>query len=1211
MEVNVFSSLRSFFGSFINRTTLAIFLLLILSLVIWYVGPLFTLGLSSAQWQPLGPEWVRWSVIATLWLLWLVKQLIRWWRERNVNGALLGQLARMQETKPAAGHSVGSEEVAELNRRFKDAADILKKTRFSANEKSGLLAGLSKQYVYQLPWYAFIGAPGSGKTTALINAGLTFPLAEQFGKAAIRGVGGTRNCDWWFTNEAVLIDTAGRYTTQESNEAVDKAEWQGFMGLLKRFRPRQPLNGVLLTLSVSDLLQMTAQEREVHAATLKARLAELRDGLGVQFPVYVLLTKTDLLSGFLEYFLNFNFEDRSQVWGFTLPYDPKASGVIDVRNSFNREFDLLYQRLNAGMHERLLAEPDLSRRALAYALPQQLSGLRDVLGKLLASVFSESKFNEQPLLRGVYFTSGTQEGTPFDRVLGAMQRTFRVPSRVSGSEPSSGTGKSFFLQDLLQKVVFQEHFIAGRNLAAERRMLWLRRAGMVACGLLFIAANIAWSPFVSYGNNARYIDEVADKAQALRSNVDALPALAGQDAAHLLPLLNQAREVAWSSQFDFDNVPWGYRHGLYQGYKLDAAGQTVYTRLLDEAFLPRIATRLETLLRDAPQGNADYLYQALKAYLMLADAGRFDADALKLWVRTDWERTQPTSTLEQRKQLDEHLDALMHDRVVISPFPVNQELVRNARDVLNQQPPAQRTYSRIKARLLGPEPPEFTIAGVAGAEAPNVLVRASKKPLNMGIPGLYSVRGYPLFQQELRSAWANIGQEDGWVLGRASVAARPALLNPAELHLQSQQITRLYLTEYARVWQDYLNDVRLIGHSGLTDTIQITRVLASADSPLLLLARAAARETTLIRTDSGSTRVDQAIDKLGRLKQEMSSAAALSMGSINTGSVQDDRLEMMVQGPFAQLHAITKGAPGTAPIDTLGKVLDEYLASLVAAESALRSGSIPRTQDAENRLRAEAARMPQPVRAVLEALVSQASQQIAGGTRSSASASVKGGVGQTCAAVISGRYPFTRGAQQDVQANDFAQVFAPGGLMDDTFQKNLAPFVDTSKSTWMPRPGAEGAAAGSAADLKQFQRAAVIRDAFFAPGNRAMKFDLIVRVVQLGGAEKVELDIDGQNVLASPGNDGLKRVSWPGVRGTNQVRLIIGKNGAPIVAVDGTWALHRLIDRGQVQPGTPPEHLLVNFNVNGQTIGIRFEAQSARNPLRLQELEGFACPGRS
>lgn len=1205
----MFSSIRNVLGRVINRTTLTIILLLVLSLVIWFVGPLFAISLSSAQWQPLGPEWVRWLVIAAIWFLWLMKRLIRWWRQRNINGALLGQLTKMQSSKPADGQTAGTEEVAELGKRFKDAADILKKTRFSSNEKNGLLAGLSKQYVYQLPWYAFIGAPGSGKTTALVNAGLSFPLAEQFGKAAIRGVGGTRNCDWWFTNEAVLIDTAGRYTTQESNQSVDKAEWQGFMGLLKRFRPRQPLNGVLLTLSVSDLLQMTAQESEVHAATLKARLSELREGLGVQFPVYVLVTKTDLLSGFLEYFLNFTREDRAQVWGFTLPYDPKAASVA-VREAFNQEFDLLHKRLNDGMHERLLAEPDLSRRALAYALPQQLAGLRDALGRLLAAIFNESRFNEQPLLRGVYFTSGTQEGTPFDRVLGAMQRTFRVPTKLTGGEVSAGTGKSFFLQDLLQKVIFPEHFIAGRNLAAENRLRWLRRAGMVACGILFVAANLAWSPWVSYGNNVDYISEVSSKALALRTDVEAVPVASSEDATALLPLLNQAREVAWSSKFDVNQAPWGYRYGLYQGYKLDVAGQVAYTRLLDEAFLPRIATRLEALLKNAPDDNADYLYQSLKAYLMLVGAGRFDADALKLWIHSDWDRSF-TSSVEQRKQLDAHLDALMRDRVVISPFPINQELVKNARIVLNQQPPANRTYSRIKARLLGPEPPEFTIASVAGVEAPNVLVRASKQPLNAGIPGLYTLKGYPLFQKEVATVLADIGLEDAWVLGRSNPNAKAAVPNPGEVMQQSQQITRLYLTEYAKLWQDYLNDVRLIPRNTLSETIQITRTLSGAESPLLLLTRAAARETTLIITDANSsTRVDQALNRLDRLKQEVTRAAGIGIGGPSGNTGLDNKIEMIVQGPFSPLHAITRGPPGTAPIDALGKVLEDYLANLVAADSALRGGTIPRTQEAETRVRSEAVRMPAPVRAVLEALLTQASQQVAGSTRTSASASVKGGVGQTCNAVIAGRYPFVRGAQQDVQANDFAQVFAPGGLMDDTFQKNLAPFVDTSKSSWAPRPGPDGAAAGSAADLAQFQRASVIRDAFFAPGSRAMKFDLIVRVTQLGGLDKLELDIDGQSVVAGAGNDGSKRISWPGLRGTNQVRMMVGGKGAPVLVTDGAWALHRLIDRGQVQGGTPPERVLVNFTVEGRTVSVEFTAQSVRNPLRLPQLDGFACPGR-
>ena len=121
--------LRLIFRKLFNRTTLTILLLLILSAVIWFVGPL----IAIAEWRPIAPAWVRWTLIAFVWLLWLLKLFIRWWRERNVNAALLSQLAKMQSTvKPGEGPAAGSEEVAELNKRFKSAADILKKTRFTS-----------------------------------------------------------------------------------------------------------------------------------------------------------------------------------------------------------------------------------------------------------------------------------------------------------------------------------------------------------------------------------------------------------------------------------------------------------------------------------------------------------------------------------------------------------------------------------------------------------------------------------------------------------------------------------------------------------------------------------------------------------------------------------------------------------------------------------------------------------------------------------------------------------------------------------------------------------------------------------------------------------------------------------------------------------------------------------------------------------------------
>ena len=73
---------------------------------------------------------------------------------------------------------------------------------------------------------------------------------------AVQGVGGTRYCDWWFTDEAVLIDTAGRYTTQDSDAKADRRSWLAFLDMLSQNRPRQPINGVIVAISIADVLNL-------------------------------------------------------------------------------------------------------------------------------------------------------------------------------------------------------------------------------------------------------------------------------------------------------------------------------------------------------------------------------------------------------------------------------------------------------------------------------------------------------------------------------------------------------------------------------------------------------------------------------------------------------------------------------------------------------------------------------------------------------------------------------------------------------------------------------------------------------------------------------------------------------------------------------------------------------------------------------------------
>ena len=253
--------------------------------------------------------------------------------------------------------------IAALRERFETMTAMLSAKRFARPD------GTSRS-VHELPWYVVIGAPGTGNSSVLGNSGLRFPLQDKDEPAQLTGVGGTRYCEWWFADEAVFLDTAGRYVAHETKNLKDalagSAAWHAFLGLLKQHRPRQPINGAIVTVSVTDLLLWAKPERQQFAAHVRMRLSELYAGLGTRFPVYLLVTKMDLLAGFIEFFGALDDEKRAQVWGTTFS---AGADPVDIARDYAADFASLQNRLHAEMLGRLDEEPDLVRRASIYRFP--------------------------------------------------------------------------------------------------------------------------------------------------------------------------------------------------------------------------------------------------------------------------------------------------------------------------------------------------------------------------------------------------------------------------------------------------------------------------------------------------------------------------------------------------------------------------------------------------------------------------------------------------------------------------------------------------------------------------------------------------------------------------------------------------------------------------------------------------------------------------
>ena len=1185
-------------GWIFNRWVLLAVLVLAVALLVWIVGPLVAVGEA----RPLDTERSRWLTIGVLVLI--VALCIAWsrWRARRGNSQVVNQLLQ----QPAA--DAPERETADMlavRERFRQALQMLQRSRFGAEGSAGFGAKLRSRfggrYLYELPWYLIIGAPGSGKTTALRHSGLNFPLADQMGDHAIRGVGGTRHCDWWFTDRAVLIDTAGRFTTQDSDPTNDKATWSGFLQMLRRSRPRQPINGALVTVSVTDLLSRSPSERAQHAATVRARVQELQKDLDIRFPVYLLVTKADLLSGFMDYFATADKDQRAAPWGFTFPRNSSSPLA-----GYGAEFDALEQRLQNGLIDRLQAERDPQRRARIYGFPAQFASLRALLAEFAEGVFAPSPYEAQPLLRGVYFVSGTQEGTPIDRVLGSVARSYQIENAVLA--PNQASGRSYFLNRLLNEVVFAEAGLGGTHRGWERRRNALALGGYAVVALAGIGLITAWT--VSYFNNKKYLEATSARAEQVRELLQATPNRATADLLPILPALQATRALAAVDE----HVPWSMRMGLFQGKKLDSAARAAYQRMLGDAVLPRLVLRIEEQLR---QGAATpvTLYEALKAYVMLHDPQHFDATALKQHIESDWETTRRELTPDQREALGAHLDALLSQGGIASPLPEDASLLTAVRTQLATQPLPQRIYNRLRAQGLGSEYPDFTVARAGGHNAPLLFTRANGAPLTQGVPGFFTRDAYLRgFQPRVGQVADELAAEEPWVLGVAAAPKNPQDLVRANAPLVDD-VRRLYLNDYAASWESFLNSVKLLPMATVPQSVERSRMLSAPDSPLGPFLRAASRETTLAQPGNAIENAERrAADLVQQTREKVAGMFSGKPGQQNPADPNAPRIENIVDERFVGLRSMVTAPAGggKAPLDETVGLIAEANIMLTAADSALKGGSAPPPSPVPTRLKAAAAMSPEPLRTMLDDLGSSSARVSQGAMRQNLGMEVRSQVGEFCNQAVAGRYPLDRNSSRDATQADFAMLFGPGGKIDQLFQQKLAPYVDTTTRPWKFRAVEGTPLGGDSGTLPQFQRAQAIKETFF-PGSNTPSLRLDFKPIEMDTTiQQFILDVDGQIVRYSHGPQIPTSVQWPGPRGSSQVRVPlspVSASGSSGLLNDGPWALFRRFDRVKIEKTNAPERFKATFEIEGRKAVFEVTASSVRNPFRLPELNEFRCPG--
>lgn len=545
------------------RTALKIFLLLTLVIL----GLLLLFGVVIwIGW----PWWVGFFVLIGLLGIALGVAAVRkvWARRREqmfVQQVIAQDEAAYQRMAPKEQDTAG-----ELRARWSEAIDALRRSHL---RKLG-------NPLYVLPWYMVIGESGSGKTTAIQSARLASPFAEM---SRTSGISGTRNCDWWFFEQAIIIDTAGRYALPV-DEGRDKEEWRGFLSLLSKYRKKEPLNGLVVSIAADRLSQASPEALQEDGRNLRKRIEEITRVLGARSPVYVMVTKCDLVQGATQFCEQLPDTALNQAMGFLnqqLSADSASIAEKAVRTVGDRLRDLRLILLQRAKDRETAADMLL--------FPEELEKLKEKLGALVQSVFQENPYQESPLLRGIFFSSGRQEGTPFSHFLNSL-------GLIQAHDVLRGTNKGLFLHDFFARILPADRHLFKPTQSMQDWRTLTRNLGLTA----WIAFVVAVCGLLSYAfiKNLNAMSDVRREFQK--------PALVQGDLLADIITMDRFRQAV--VQVEEQNRNWWIpRLGLDDSLDVETRLKQKYVALFRNGFMQRfdkaMGERLTTFGTDTPSSE--------------------------------------------------------------------------------------------------------------------------------------------------------------------------------------------------------------------------------------------------------------------------------------------------------------------------------------------------------------------------------------------------------------------------------------------------------------------------------------------------------------------------------------------------------------------------------------------------------------------------------
>jgi type VI secretion system protein ImpL len=1110
-----------------SKHSLSLSLLSALSLVIWFSAPLIMMGDHFPFQDPMQ----RLYLITLPFLIWSLKVFLLDTRNPLSKPTLTAdQLNKLQL----------------LQSRFQGAIQFLKKTFIKKQSKDINL--------HQLPWYLLLGPQSAGKTSLLANANVNFVLAKQFKQENLKQLNPSESCDWWVTRDLVLVDVPSHFIFDEKTDkpkpSAHRFLWQNLLGLIKKHRKTTPLNGVIITLNLPELLKPENQhKKEPILISLRNAILQIKSWFGQEIPFYLTITKCDLIPGFIEFFGDCGIDELSQIFGITIPPLHANEKLPEI---FSSRFNALIKRLNKQLIWRLHQERNQSARPYIKDFPLQIERFKEALSNLLKAL-KVSNLN----LQGVYLTSSVQpvnleEKTTEPSVI-QHQSTQTMPQLY---HPSTLPSRAFFTKQLISQALLNtfEH----QSVTKIKEITWQKRIALaMAVSAITLTAIILGHDFQQSVQQAYSLQNLLSQYQiALKQESTEIDHLINS-----LPLLDGLQRASRQSNPRF--ALFNNFMAFYSKKSQKTAAQ-IYHQALQTIVIPEIKNYLENYLQSPADKNPVRLYTALKAYLMLGNSQSFQNtavfNALPQLLPNRFEK-------HQREKLIGHLQIALNE---LQPVQFDNNLVVQTRKLLLSLPRSQLAFIMLKN--IGNNNIDSSLGLGTNLGSPAAL---TTKDVTNQIPNMFTA---PYFQTILSNEIPMVVKET--LHGNNTVGEIPARLDASDESILRQEIEKQYITNYVDIWESLLANIQINTPRNLSEADLLVNNLANNSSPLMQLLQTFQQNTTLPAVLNASPKLQIFNSLLANIN--------------NPGNTL-----YQIFSTLQELHNYLQGilqAPNTSE------------AALTIARTRMLTASL---NDAITHMKIVAEQSPEPIKSWLDKLTDSTWRFILEETGREIQLRWKTNV-QPSFATLANRFPFKENANNEADLKQFVNFFNPAqGILIRFYNAYLSPFVNDASKEWDWKRIDNQTLPLAKSILQKIQYAMKLQHALFPNGDNKLYVPFTLQPLSLSkDINKVSLNINGQLIDYEKSSPRSPRVlTWPGNNGLHAITLNFSTTDlGPVNEVyHGDWAWFRLVNKA-TQNIISRKELSLTFTINNHSAKYLLFVQGHLNPFLPLNWENLQLP---